>query len=284
MLLVIAPHLAIAQIELDSNGNVSVGDGAVSATKKLYVKYNNGADATRVLHAEYSGGAFQASAIWGSAETTAEYGYGGTFYGGYKGIRAYADSDNSSGTRQGVYGYATGGDFNYGVYGHGKGGSGALNAIGVYGKAEGTGTKYGVYANGNVYTTGDYYKPSDQRLKEDIRSIDGGNVVGKLLQLNPVNYRFKPDEDFIFPEGEQFGLIAQEVEQIFPELVKSQLLIDITEPADGGSGVPVVREETYLSINYNGLIPVLLKAIQEQQAEIDALKSALNANGIQVNR
>ncbi len=41
---------------------------------------------------------------------------------------------------------------------------------------------------------------------------------------------------------------------------------------------------SFKGMNYNALIPLLLTAIQEQQAEIDALKSALQANGIEVNR
>ena len=283
LILGISNQRAAAQIELDATGNVSIGSGAVSADKKLYIRYNNTDSDTKVLHSEFTGGAYQASAIWGSAEAAAGFGYGGTFYGGYKGVRGFADIDTGSGTRNGVFGYAKGGDYNYGLYGQAIGGSGAVNAIGVYGKATGNGTLYAGYFNGSILVTGSVL-PSDEKFKEGIRPLVGQTIVDKVRLLNPVNYTYVTDTGLNFPRGEQYGLIAQELEQVFPDLVQTELFVDVIEPEEGKSNLPIIKEETFKSINYNGLIPILLQAIQEQQAEIEALKSALSANGIEVDR
>jgi len=81
---------------------------------------------------------------------------------------------------------------------------------------------------------------SDRRLKSDIDQLTYG--LGEVLKLNPVSYRFKGQNQ------RSLGLIAQEVEPLIDELVRS----------NGG-------EENYLSLDYNGFIPVLINAIQEQQ-------------------
>uniref|UniRef100_A0A6C0LK69 Peptidase S74 domain-containing protein n=1 Tax=viral metagenome TaxID=1070528 RepID=A0A6C0LK69_9ZZZZ len=82
--------------------------------------------------------------------------------------------------------------------------------------------------------------PSDKRLKENIREIDNVN----LLKLNPVKYNFNYDEQKIT----HYGLIAQEVEEYFPELVN--------ETYDK------LKQTNIKSVNYIELVPMLLKEIQ----------------------
>jgi hypothetical protein len=74
----------------------------------------------------------------------------------------------------------------------------------------------------------------------------------KLSKLNPVNYNWRKDEfqDKGFNDNKQWGFIAQEVEEFMPELVGTD-------------------EDDYLTLNYNGFAPLLTKAMQEQQAEIE---------------
>ncbi len=103
---------------------------------------------------------------------------------------------------------------------------------------------------------------SDERLKENIKNIEF--TKGKLKELRPVRYRFKPVEKTDIngniitkpASEEQIGLIAQEVRKIYPEIV-------------------VENKSGTLGIRYTELIPVLIKAFQEQQAEIDNLKSRI---------
>jgi hypothetical protein len=99
---------------------------------------------------------------------------------------------------------------------------------------------------------------SDIRTKENIRkSEDGLNIINKL---NTVRFDFK--NGFNGDKKNQLGFIAQEVEEIFPEIVN--------EWTDYENDSII-----YKTIGPSGLIPVLVKAIQEQQIEIENLKSKI---------
>jgi len=112
-------------------------------------------------------------------------------------------------------------------------------------------------ANGNIIRT-----PSDMRLKTDITLLDG--VLDKVLALNPVSYNWKDVERF--GSQREIGLLAQEVQEIFPEAVS------------GGA--------EYLSLNYQSLVPVLVSAVKEQQNQINLLaegKELLPVSGTPYN-
>ena len=116
-----------------------------------------------------------------------------------------------------------------------------------------------VKSNGNILT-------SDKRYKKDITALSG--LLEKILQLAPKEYRWRQNE---FPEknfsnGLQYGLIAQEVEVLFPDAVST-----------GSDG--------FKSLNYNHILVLLLQAIKEQQqlleqqnARLDAIEQYLNLN------
>ena len=104
---------------------------------------------------------------------------------------------------------------------------------------------------------------SDRRYKKNITTVT--SALEKLSKLNPVNYDWRIDEfpHKGFKDVKQWGFIAQELENVMPELVK--------EDKNG-----------YLKLNYTGVIPLLTKAMQEQQTEmekqqkeIDELKAQL---------
>jgi len=103
--------------------------------------------------------------------------------------------------------------------------------------------------NGDMTIAGTLTQSSDARLKEDMEPLTG--VLERVMQLTPIRYRFRPGAGH--PAGEQIGLTAQQVRPLFPELVKTD--------ADG-----------YLSLSYANLSAVLVRAVQEQQAEIDAVR------------
>jgi hypothetical protein len=88
---------------------------------------------------------------------------------------------------------------------------------------------------------------SDERLKKDIKNIDYNN---ELLKLNPVSFKWT---DINKSNTSNVGFIAQEIETIFPELVKN--------------GV-----DNYKSVNYTGLIPYLVKHIQQLEERIQNLE------------
>lgn len=124
----------------------------------------------------------------------------------------------------------------------------------------------------DVFATNGVIQTSDRRDKTNIRDASYG--LDEVLALRPVTYDWKMQTE----KGTQVGLIAQEVNEVLPEIVY--------DPAEDmvmneeGQMVPVeVTEDSRMGINYALFTPVLIKAIQEQnevikaqQAEIEALK------------
>jgi len=98
------------------------------------------------------------------------------------------------------------------------------------------------------------YMPSDRRLKKDIAAVPMG-VLEKVLKLNPVSYRYKVESATAKPT---IGFLAQDVDELFPELVTKRKQREGTEEM--------------LSLNYAGFGVLAIKAIQEQQAQVETLK------------
>lgn len=150
----------------------------------------------------------------------------------------------------------------------------SYNGIGVYGGiglAIPTSWVQGTYAGyfaGSVRMTGSLTAAavtttSDLRLKENITNINPILSSG-ILELNPVSYSLKKDSvRFTYDADDQemthphYGLIAQEVRAIYPNLVY--------EDAEG-----------YLSINYTELIPLMIQELKQLHEEVAALSQAEN--------
>jgi hypothetical protein len=116
----------------------------------------------------------------------------------------------------------------------------------------------------NINASGTY-SVSDLRLKENITDLTGS--LDKILQLRGVNFTWKDTE--IRGSDNHIGFIAQEVEEIVPELVNN-----------GGLPVDEDGNEPYKTVNYAHLVPVLVEAIKELKTENDALKARLDAAGL----
>jgi hypothetical protein len=138
-----------------------------------------------------------------------------------------------------------------------------------------------VQVNGNLNYSGSLNNTSDRKLKENITPIQ--NAVDVLMALQPASYTFKGNGSYnglTLSEGLHYGLIAQEVERVLPSLVKDNVhMYETVEevPTRGPDSQfdVVTREMNYKSLNYTELIPFLIKAVQEQQKEIDLLKKEL---------
>ena len=117
---------------------------------------------------------------------------------------------------------------------------------------------------GNILASGTITS-SDERYKRDIKTLD--RALDKLMKLRGVSYFMKDEfKEKGFGDGLQIGVIAQEVEKVYPELV-------ITNESTG-----------YKAVNYPKFTPILIQALKEQQEEIEALKrenEALKANNTQ---
>jgi len=123
-------------------------------------------------------------------------------------------------------------------------------------------SSYKLFIRGNFKVSGQvicrdgYWASSDVRMKSNVSPINGAlnkvmNLNGKTYNLKSTNLKSATNSDKI-----NYGLIAQEVQEIIPELVM--------ETEDSISS---------FAINYDGLIPVLIEAIKEQQNTIDKLKT-----------
>jgi Chaperone of endosialidase len=106
-------------------------------------------------------------------------------------------------------------------------------------------------------------RPSDVVLKANIQPLEGG--LDRVLQMQPKTYHYVSGvvPALRLPDGLQNGFIAQELEGLFPELVSTRNAGTSTE---------------YKAVDYTGLIPVLVAAVQDQQREISELRRRLDGD------
>lgn len=129
------------------------------------------------------------------------------------------------------------------------------------GYSGGSSIQYIVYGNGNVQNTnGSYGTLSDVRIKENI--IDATSKLDDLLKVRVRNYNLKGDLGY--NTNKQIGVIAQELETIFPGLVE-----DIPDKDSKGKDTGTSTKSVKMSV----FTPILIKAIQEQQAMIETLQA-----------
>jgi len=105
-----------------------------------------------------------------------------------------------------------------------------------------------LYVNGSVHAVSGYTS-SDASFKAEIRQID--DPLQKILDMEGVNYRWKTEEyrDRNFPEGRHYGVIAQDIENVLPEIV--------------------MEHNGEKAVAYTEIIPVLIEAMKEQQNQIE---------------
>jgi hypothetical protein len=133
-------------------------------------------------------------------------------------------------------------------------------ALIVYSGSAGADRLY-IYSNGNVVNTNNSYGAiSDVKLKENI--VDASSKLADLMQVKVRNY------NLIGESTKQLGVVAQELETVFPAMV------DKTPDRDTeGNELGTITK----SVKYSVFVPMLIKAIQEQQAIIESLKARLDA-------
>ena len=102
---------------------------------------------------------------------------------------------------------------------------------------------------------GTWWTNSDIRLKKDIEGL--GNVLDRLVLIRGVKYKYTYNKS----NEIQLGVIAQEVEKHFPDLV------NVMMEGEGGGGA---QGQSHLGVNYDGFAPVLIEAVKELRAEKDS--------------
>ena len=208
----------------------------------------------------------------------------------------YITKTNATSTNGCITGVGT--NFNIGIEGYGSKGNGvyaqsdtigaALYATsnkshGVYGST-GNALKYAGYFNGDVFAMG-AYQTSDARLKDNIS--DFGNAMELINALQPKQYDFKKEGNYKLlnlPQGNHYGLIAQELEKVLPNLVKeSSVEINNPRPVDGlNTGNTTTTTVSFKAVNYTELIPIMIKGMQEQEATIAKQQAQLQQQGEQI--
>lgn len=116
----------------------------------------------------------------------------------------------------------------------------------------------------NVWATNGIIQTSDLRDKENIKSISYG--LDEILQLETLQFQWKNDLD----RSEKIGFSAQQLQQLIPEVVKDHYY----EHSEDGSA-PIRKSAERLGVYYSDLIPVLVKAIQQQEDKISSLEKRL---------
>ncbi len=169
-------------------------------------------------------------------------------YGGVSFSRAIDGTSNDSiGIHDGVKGQAYG-----------------LSSYGVWGVNNHSGG-YAGYFNGKLGYTGTLTGPSDRKLKQDIEALP--DALARVMRLKPSRYRFNREaySEMNLPEGDQFGFIAQELAEVFPELVHDAEFHD-------DEGDVIIG---YKSVDYLGLVAVLAGSIQETNQVIGQQKEQI---------
>jgi hypothetical protein len=107
------------------------------------------------------------------------------------------------------------------------------------------------------YSTDRLNCASDKRLKKNILPVN--NALSNLGKLNIYTYEYNAPKNYagFLPKGIHYGFMAQELKEVYPAFVH-------------------LNNDGYYSVNYQEMIPILAKGIQEQQTQIDDLKKEIS--------
>jgi hypothetical protein len=253
----------VTDMQINPDGTVGIGTATSSAQLTVQAASGSG------HHGFESVGADSSSAAAGVGILA----FGGVSFGlggGGDGLIAIAGGAKSNGLPGGVGAKVHGG--------HAVSGGGALGGFGVeaFGGFNGDGSlaRAGEF-HGDVEVTGCLsVSPgttahaqfgqclSDVRLKKSIQTFPA--VLDNLVRLQPVSYNWRTEEypQFRFSSGKEIGLIAQEVEKVFPDMVSTD-------------------QAGYKRVNYGELPLLMLQAIRELKAENEKLQEELKTKEAQ---
>lgn len=199
------------------------------------------------------------------------------------GIGVSANVEGTNANRPtGISGYATDGR-GFGVVGIGQDNTATTGYIGVQG-VETTGTNFAVLSSGDFAYTAGIVNLSDKRLKKNIKPIE--DAIEIINRINPKYYDMKWEDrkfkNIGLSRKPQMGFIAQELEQILPNLVSDKIvplnnnLYTKKELQQNPSLAKKASEDMDVKmVNYVQMIPLLTQAIKEQQALIVKLEARI---------
>lgn len=274
---------ATAQLHVDAIGEVGIGTSNSSA--KLHV-YNTTTDKIMYLWHSYSG----PNSKYGLYQNISSAGTGSR-YGIYNNVTGNAASTwhygiynfntingTGSGTGIGNYNFTNclaGTGYRYGIYNYLACGSNCTGSIknALYSGVSSACGGYAGYFSGDVYVSGTLTQTSDISKKKNIAAMTG--ALGMINQLRPKTYDYVEDENLALPVEKQYGLLAQDLEAVIPTLVRDVDVVANPDPENPEEEFQ--KAGTIKTVNYTGLIPILIKGMQEQQATIEAQNARIKA-------
>ncbi len=270
------------RLKIGSTGDISVTTGNLLVAKKANIKGIVGVNGDTLLGTALMVNANATNDGIRVANPVDKYVLYATKSGNNQGIYVTKSSTastngcivgQSTGTSPGLEGYSKNGN---GVYAQSDN-SAAVYAVsntenGVYGSTLNA-LKFAGYFNGDVFSTG-AYTGSDARLKTNIS--DFGNAMEIIGALQPRNYNFKKEGVYAslqLPQGLHYGLIAQDLEKVLPNLVKESTVTIKDYKTNNEDGTEKSHEVSFKAVNYTELIPIMIKGMQEQAKENEQLKN-----------
>jgi hypothetical protein len=119
-----------------------------------------------------------------------------------------------------------------------------------------TSASYAMYVEGGIYSTGNIVAYSDIRKKTNIVTVD--NALNTVAKLRGVYYnRIETNDEKVDPNKRQIGVIAQEVNEVLPEVVT------------------YAKDVDEYGVQYGNMAGLFIEAIKELKAEIEELKQRL---------
>ena len=257
----------VERMTLESNGNIGI---RTVTPANMFQMTNGGAAVGATAMASYNNLGADGVSISGYNQGTANG------YNGIEGITGY------NGT-----GFIPAGVFGLGIY-QGANLSPTIGVRGASNEWQGTGVRGSRFNSGGANTGwgGEFYDDlgytgflgtiSDERTKKDIVTIN--NATELIMKLKPVTYNYDLDK---FPNmglnsGLEYGFISQEVQAVIPEITRiktfdTQACVEVN-PNEALKN----NKEEFVVMDYTRIIPILTKAIQEQQVIIEKLEQRIN--------
>jgi len=272
----ICASLSYGQVKVVSSGDTKVGDTGIAPAAKLHVQDNNNGGARLFVQNTNTGSAaFADVAILGSSGPRAyalqlfspsfsSFTWNGLGLGDYARFRSASGVNGlifTTGANKPLI-FGTNDNERMRVEGGGDVGIGYTNPA------------YKLHVNGQVVAS-NVAASSDKRLKKNIKNLDYG--LKDILKLEPVTFQYNGLGQIEDTDKLHFGLIAQELQKIMPELVEEYTMTEYStdinqygEDEGGFKRESVAREENYLLIRDSHIKYALINAVKEQQSLIDA--------------
>ena len=232
-------HGELESSSLDCNGNANI-DGNVTLAAGHYFTAHN--ESMKAKYRMYGGSDLYAIGMVSGISYGGLNDWSMTFQFNDEADRGFVFRDQNHSNSQGAMAITT----------NGKATIAHSLRVG-YGESDTTtpGATYRLDVSGSIGATADVvaYISSDERLKENIENIK--NPLEKLEKLNGVEFDWNDKQDLY--QGHDIGVIAQEVEEVLPEIVDT-------------------REDGYKAVKYDRIVALLIESIKELKAEVEELK------------